>query len=443
MSSVDRIAKFGGIPYEGTPTCYVIGAGSRGTGYAKMALENPEYLNVVGVAELVDERRVPFAEDHRIHEKYVCNDWTELLEMPKIADFVIVATQDHQHAAPAIAAMKKGYHVLVEKPMATTKEDCEEMVRVAEEEGVMLGVCHVLDYTPYTRAFKKAIGDGEIGKVHSINHVEPVGAQHFAHSYVRGLWRNQQVALHILGAKSSHDFAWIAHVTGCDIAEVICRGSLTHFTQSEQPSEAKGATRCVECPIKKDCVFSATQYYTQNYIDKTAEGKRPGFGYGAVTGKPGYTLGDIEDAVANGPYGRCVYGGCDNDQPDLVHALLTLEDKDGHEVRGTFEMRALTEKVCERLTTVCGPKGEITGDMQTIKIVKFGNLREHTTTEITPISLTPDDTQVSGHWGADWFLTNAFCAAVARKDPSLFISPQSSLTTHLAIFKGIEDCTRV
>ena len=161
----------------------------------------------------------------------------------------------------------------------------------------------------------------------------------------------------------------------------------------------------------------------------------PGFPLGPLhDGTP--TLGDIEDAVKTGPYGRCVFGGCDNDQPDVVHALLRMGD-----VVGTFEMRSLTEKICSRITNICGPLGEINGDMTTITLTEFRGDGKHKSRTFEPLALTREDTLVSGHWGADWYLLNAWCAAVAREDPSLLLTDaQTSLQSHLTVFKGIDDC---
>ncbi len=52
-TTLERVDLFGGIAYTGTPSCYVVGAGSRGAGYVGIAIEDPDSLSVVGVAEPV------------------------------------------------------------------------------------------------------------------------------------------------------------------------------------------------------------------------------------------------------------------------------------------------------------------------------------------------------------------------------------------------------
>lgn len=77
---------------------------------------------------------------------------------------VIVCTPHPAHAEPAIAASRAGAHVLVEKPLAATLEDCDAMIQAAKTTGVLLGgICQRRFYAPSLR-LKKAITDGKIGK---------------------------------------------------------------------------------------------------------------------------------------------------------------------------------------------------------------------------------------------------------------------------------------
>ena len=55
-------------------------------------------------------------------------DWAPLLEKGKIADFAVIATMDRVHYEPAVAAIKAGYDLLLEKPIAPTQEQCVELV---------------------------------------------------------------------------------------------------------------------------------------------------------------------------------------------------------------------------------------------------------------------------------------------------------------------------
>ena len=95
--------------------------------------------------------------------------------------------------APAVAFAQLGYHVLLEKPMAVTESDCREITEACQSNGVYLAVCHVLRYFPPVVKIKELIDSGAIGSVMTINHTENVGYWHFAHSFVRGNWRNENI----------------------------------------------------------------------------------------------------------------------------------------------------------------------------------------------------------------------------------------------------------
>jgi predicted dehydrogenase len=195
-------------------TLAVLGAGNRGNEHGDWALANPDRARVVAVAEPRQVRRDRFAARHAIPAGAAVADWRELAARGRLADAVLVCTQDAMHVEPAVAFAEAGYHVLLEKPMATTEDGCRRIVEVVERAGVLLAVCHVLRYTPYTALVKRVVDAGRLGQVISVQHLEPVGFLHQAHSYVRGNWRNQGVATFMLMSKSCHDLDWLQYVVG-------------------------------------------------------------------------------------------------------------------------------------------------------------------------------------------------------------------------------------
>ncbi|NTW45407.1 MAG: Gfo/Idh/MocA family oxidoreductase, partial [Anaerolineaceae bacterium] len=87
----------------------LIGAGQRGAqSYAPYALEHPDQIQFVAVAEPNPIRRQTFSEQHHIAAENQFEDWQALLNQPQIADVALVCTQDWQHTAPAISAMQAG-----------------------------------------------------------------------------------------------------------------------------------------------------------------------------------------------------------------------------------------------------------------------------------------------------------------------------------------------
>ena len=90
-------------------TAVVIGYGGRGSTYARYAMEHPEELDIVGVAEPNPIRRETAQKRHNIPENRLYLTWEDLAAQPKMADFAIVSTQDNMHYAPALALIDKGY----------------------------------------------------------------------------------------------------------------------------------------------------------------------------------------------------------------------------------------------------------------------------------------------------------------------------------------------
>jgi predicted dehydrogenase len=97
-------------------------------------------------------------------------DFDELLSRKDI-DAVAIATPVGTHAPLSIAAMRAGKHVLVEKPLASSVRDAEEMVRVAGDLGRVLMVDHTFIYGSPVRKMKELVVSGEIGDIYFIDSV--------------------------------------------------------------------------------------------------------------------------------------------------------------------------------------------------------------------------------------------------------------------------------
>ncbi len=105
-------------------TLAVIGVGNRGRDvYARWALAHPDEARVVAVADPDPERRGSMAERHGIGPSGRFESWEDLLSGPGRADAVVIATPDRMHVAPALRALELGYDILLEKPIAPTREE--------------------------------------------------------------------------------------------------------------------------------------------------------------------------------------------------------------------------------------------------------------------------------------------------------------------------------
>ncbi|CAG03211.1 unnamed protein product [Tetraodon nigroviridis] len=221
----------------------VVGAGNRGQNYSNFASIHPERMKV-GVRDLMLEAvisnrawvvflhpqvvavadprkfaRTKLGKQHSIKDENMFEDWQCVVDREKFADAVIICTPDRIH--------------------------------------------------------KELIDAGAIGDIVHIQHLEPVGFYHFAHSFVRGNWRNEAESAFSLLAKSCHDIDLIHHWAGARrCLKVSSFGSLSLFRK-----ENKGHSGW---PVSVICADSHPD------------------------------VESVTRALRAGPYGRCVYA-CDND----------------------------------------------------------------------------------------------------------------------------------
>jgi phthalate 4,5-cis-dihydrodiol dehydrogenase len=87
----------------------------------------------------------------------------------KALDVVYVATPNPYHAQHAITALEHGKHVMVEKPMALTLEDCDRMIATAEKNRVKLMIAHTRSFNPPIRQMREIISSGSLGRVTQVH----------------------------------------------------------------------------------------------------------------------------------------------------------------------------------------------------------------------------------------------------------------------------------
>ena len=401
----------------------IVGCGARGSGYGRFVLACPERAKVVAIAEPIAERRNAVGDAHNVPPEYRFNSWEDVARLPRLADAVLICTQDQMHEAPAIAFAQLGYDILLEKPMAPTAESCRRIVAAVKKAGVLFAVCHVLRYTAYTRKLKEVLASGAIGEIINIQHLEPVGYWHQAHSFVRGNWRNEEESSFMLLAKCCHDVDWLRYVMNRPCRQVQSFGTLKHFRSECAPKGA--ATRCLDCPaeIEGNCPYSALKIYLRDRLDKGHSGWPVNVLAHEVTRET------ILDALRNGPYGRCVYA-CDNDVVD--NQIVNMIFDNGSTVSMT--MTAFNAHG-GRLTRIFGTRGSIDTDSNTIILFDF--LTEKKT--VIDTAIKNDGGILSGHGGGDGGLMDAFVSAVAEQDPSKILSgTDETLESHLMVFAAEE-----
>jgi predicted dehydrogenase len=119
--------------------------------YTTYALESPEFLKVVAIAEPRPKTQDHFANLHKVDKTLVFKTWQDLHAASaetistigkRLADAVLIAVQDQMHLEVVLAFAEQGYHILCEKPMATSLDDCIKMEAAIKKAGTIFGMGH-------------------------------------------------------------------------------------------------------------------------------------------------------------------------------------------------------------------------------------------------------------------------------------------------------------
>ena len=390
-------------------TVVILGAGDRGREvYGQYILEHPGDIKVVAIAELDKEKRKIFAKEHNIAEECRFDSWEQLLDQRKLADGIIISIPDNMHAESAIRAMEKGYKILLEKPIAPNLEDTLKVVRKANETSSKILVAHVLRYTNFYEELKRLLKERVIGDIRFVDHIENIGFYHFAHGFVRGNWRNTDIAAPIILAKSCHDMDLIYWLLEKKCIDLSSHASLEYFTSENQPRGA--SNRCLACTVEADCPYSARKIYLT---------KDTNWPVSVITTDLSYE--GRYKALEEGPYGRCVYS-CDNNVPEVQTVRMRFEDN----IEVNFALTAFSNEK-NRTSKIFGTGGEIRANFEygIIEVYKFAKNSE--TIMVSNLA--------GGHSGGDSGLMNNFVRLLKgeiEKDDLTTI--EASLESHVMAF---------
>ena len=364
-------------------TAVIVGCGSRGHDVYSQCLKRfGDRAKIVACADIRPERLEMMKAEFGLTDDQCYASGEELLKADRLADVAFICTPDHLHYDHAMAALRKNYHLLLEKPISPTVQQCRDIEALAKANSRHVMVAHVLRYTVFYQKVKELIDSGVIGEVGCIQANEQVGYWHQAHSFVRGNWRNTAESNPMILAKCCHDMDMMLWLAGKHCKRVTSFGSLKHFKPEYAPAGAPA--RCTDgCPVAETCPYNAETYY----MGRLAKGYK-GWPVCIVATDP--TPEKVLKALQTGPYGRCVYH-CDNDVVD--RQIVNMELEGGLTV--SFVMCGLTA-IGGRDIQVMGTHGEIYGQLHKnlITVKPFGG---------TPytIDITQLTTDLTGHSGGD------------------------------------------
>jgi predicted dehydrogenase len=473
------------------PHLAIIGAGSRGNAYARATVDSGLGVVAAVIEPIAFKRRLlgskfiwgkakpstdqEFSswEDFIAYQQQRRKDEAAGKQVPPGVDGVFVCVRDELHVKVVTALAPLELHVMCEKPLATSLQDCLKIQKALQShEQRVFAIGHVLRYSPHNLLLRHLVREqNAIGEVLSIEHTEPVGWWHFSHSYVRGSWRKESTTAPSLLTKTCHDIDFLLwmlcssslgssdppHLPG----NISSRGSLKQFRRSMKPKEASNATNCMSCLIGDKCMYSARKIYWERHLEKgnarwpveivnpevetLLETKGLEDAKAALFKSLEEDYNDrtpVQDIESRPWYGRCVWES-DNDVCDDQFVTFEWDDDAYGRIAKTanFHMIAQTLSQCERRGWIYGTKGEIYYNSSHITLHDF----ERNETK----EFTPEVPKNSHHGGGDDGLTQQFVKAVAAakngqmpvekaQTEFLGVTIEECIRSHAAVFAAEE-----
>ncbi len=142
----------------------VVGCGAIAESVHLPCIQKTSSLNCCALVDIVHERATALASRYGVpHVANTCRSFKGII------DAAVIAGPPNTHAETAIELLNQGIHVLVEKPMAMTVRECDDMIRAAESNGCTLAVAQTLRFLPLAVFVKEFISMGCLGKIRSFD----------------------------------------------------------------------------------------------------------------------------------------------------------------------------------------------------------------------------------------------------------------------------------
>lgn len=140
----------------------MIGTGAMGYAHLPAYLKFPDKVQLTAICDIRQKAVKLFAKTAKVSAIY--NDFEKMLKEEDI-DAVDICTIHDQHKFQTIIAAEEGKHILLEKPMACTLQDCRDMVRATEKAGVNFMIAQVLRYLPSSQGVLNLIQNEDLGSI--------------------------------------------------------------------------------------------------------------------------------------------------------------------------------------------------------------------------------------------------------------------------------------
>jgi len=250
----------------------IIGAGIICESHVR-SIERMDNVTLKAVADIVIEKALAFTEPLGVNA-YV--DYKEMIEKEDL-DAVIINLPHKLHREATLFAADHGLHVLVEKPMAASSEDCEAMIKGAKENNVKLMIAHIQRYFSHNIKVKELVDSGELGDLVAVTDTRNI---YYFHDQRPRWFLDKETAgggiFMNLGAHCLDKLIWTA---GSRIKKIV--GKATYHEKRfnvEGGAQAfieleNGVTASITCTGYKVPPYQETHYYfTNGSIKKCDEG---------------------------------------------------------------------------------------------------------------------------------------------------------------------------
>lgn len=410
-------------------TAAVVGCGDRGNVYASYAIEQPKELEIIAVTDIDSIALNTTGDKYNVPAKNRFSNIDAFLSSKIKCDTVINATMDSAHYETTKKIINAGYNVLLEKPIVNNRNELIELLNLANEKGVSVVICHVLRYTPFYRKIKELLNADKIGKILTIEMNEHVSIAHFADSFVRGKWSDEEkCGSGLLLQKCCHDMDLMCWLNNFSVPSEVCSlGSRSYFIAKNAPI---GATEfCYNCPHNKTCLYDAKKVH----IDCDY------FYFQTWRGIPKplseVTYEDKVEYLKTSDYGRCVYT---LERKLVDKQISTVEFKDGS-VCSLTVVGGCTKS--GRNIHIVGSNGEIEGRLEDNKFVlrEFVHDGDKYETITTTIDVSDKVGKGARHSNGDMCLMSDYVKFLNGDRSSISItSINDSVNGHLCVYAAEE-----
>lgn len=393
-------------------TFAVLGLGNRGSVYSNYIAKNKN-AKIVSVCDINPASLKQAAELYGVEKSELFSSEQEFFEK-KRADVVIIATLDGLHCRQAVKALSLGYDVLLEKPIAPSMEECNEIYSAAKKYGGDVVICHNLRYTPFYQKFKTLIKSGIIGEILSVEQAENVAYHHYMCSFIRGKWHSERETSPIILQKCCHDLDIISWFAEKNVNGLQSFGALKYYTHKNKPVGA--ADRCMDCKIK-NCIYNSFEFSLK---DPNTLCVPYGFDYSRES-----IAAFLRDE--NNLYGQCVFA-CPNDVCDRQCVDISFDGG----VTANLLMHGFSTYQTYRITRVFGSKGKLSGRLEdgVIRLSLFDGTNKY-------IDVNGEIAADSDHSGGDKKLADDYVAYKIGGERPLGISElKDSLQSHSIAFNA-------